>query len=102
MAYPDEGVLKTWLHALSDLNVRVKPMFGCYCVYVDDCPVGWLSERAFSLREVGLDSLPSDLRRPQPTDRIREIVIPLDLYAAPWLARAVQETADVLNAQKKQ
>ena len=40
--------------ALKDLNVRVKKMFGCYCVYCDDEPVGWLSEDVFSLREAGL------------------------------------------------
>ena len=40
MAYPDDGVVQTWLDALKDLNVRVKKMFGCYCVYCDDEPAG--------------------------------------------------------------
>ena len=54
MAYPDEGVVQTWLDALKGLDVRVKKMFGCYCVYCDDQPVGWISQGVFSLREVGL------------------------------------------------
>ena len=48
-------------------------MFGCYCVYCDGQPVGWLSEDIFSLREVGLSDLPPDLKRPGPGDKIREI-----------------------------
>ena len=60
---------------------------------------GGLAEReVFSLREVGLDLLPAGLRRPAPGDSIQEIVIPLDEYAAPWLPKAVQATADRLKA----
>ena len=40
MAYPDGGVVQTWLDALRGLNIRVKKMFGCYCVYCDSQPVG--------------------------------------------------------------
>lgn len=43
MAYPDDHTLQLWLDALRGLNVRVKKMFGCYCLYCDDQPVGWLS-----------------------------------------------------------
>lgn len=39
MAYPSEEVVQTWLKALQGLNVHVKKMFGCYCLYCDDQPV---------------------------------------------------------------
>ncbi|MGI6026274.1 MAG: hypothetical protein ACOX7G_04825 [Candidatus Scatomorpha sp.] len=80
MAYPDDGVVQTWLDALKDLDVRVKKMFGCYCVYCDDEPVGWLSEDVFSLREAGLTYLPDALKRPAPVDRVQEI--------PPWITAA--------------
>ena len=101
MAYPDDGTVQTWLDALHGLDIRLKKMFGCYCVYCDSVAVGWLSGEAFSLREVGLDLLPAGLRRPAPGDSIQEIVIPLDEYAAPWLPRAVQATADRLKADPR-
>ncbi len=85
MAYPDDGVVQTWLDALKDLNVRVKKMFGCYCVYCDDEPVGWLSEDVFSLREAGLTYLPDALKRPAPGDRVQEIPIPLDYSSCEWI-----------------
>ena len=100
MAYPEEGVVQTWLDALKELNIRVKKMFGCYCVYCDGQPVGWLSEDIFSLREVGLSDLPPDLKRPGPGDKIREIAIPLDDCYCDWLPRAVQETADRIKKTK--
>lgn len=101
MAYPDESVVQTWLDSLRGLNVRVKKMFGCYCVYCDNQPVGWLSESVFSLREVGLSCFPRDLKRPTREDRIQEIVIPLDYCHAEWLPNAVQETANVIKVRKK-
>ena len=101
MAYPKDDVVQTWLDALKGLDVRVKKMFGCYCVYCDSQPVGWLSEEIFSLREVGLSDLPPDLKRPGPEDKIREIVIPLEDCSCDWLPRAVQETADKIKWNKK-
>ena len=61
MGYPEDGVVQTWLDALQGLNVRVKKMFGCYCLYCDNQPVGWLHEGVLSLREVGLTYLPDHL-----------------------------------------
>lgn len=100
MAYPDDGVVQTWLDALKDLNIRVKKMFGCYCVYCDDEPVGWLSEDVFSLREAGLTYLPDALKRPTPGDRVQEIPIPLDYSSCEWLPQAVQETANMRKRGK--
>lgn len=94
MAYPEESVVRQWLDALQGLDVRVKKMFGCYCLYCDEQPVGWLSGRVLSLREAGLSYLPAELKRPAPEDSIREICIPLDFCRAEWLPRAVQDTAD--------
>ena len=85
--------------AIADIyNGYVKKMFGCYCLYCDGQPVGWLSENAFSLREVGLTDLPAEIKRPLPQDKIQEIVLPLDSYQAPWLPKVIQETA---NRRKK-
>ncbi|MBE5038756.1 hypothetical protein INF35_13255 [Subdoligranulum sp. DSM 109015] len=88
MAYPDDHTLQLWLDALRGLNVRIKKMFGCYCLYCDDQPVGWLSGSTLFLREVGLTDLPA-----VPEDKIQEIPIPLEACGQSWLPRAVQETA---------
>lgn len=94
MAYPTQEVVQQWLRALQGLKVRVKKMFGCYCLYCDDRPVGWLSGEILSLREVGLPYLPPELKRPAPGDSIQEIPIPLSCCGAAWLPRAVQDTAN--------
>ncbi len=101
MASTDEGVVQTWLDALSGLNIHTKKMFSCYCVYCDHQAVGWLSESVFSLREVGLTYLPEYLNRPSPKDKIQEIVIPLDYYHCEWLPKAVQDTANALKNKKR-
>ena len=98
MAYPDENIVQLWLNSLKGLPVCVKKMFGCSCLYCDGQPVGWLSENAFSLREVGLTDLSAEIKRPLPQDKIQEIVLPLDSYQAPWLPKVIQETA---NRRKK-
>ena len=51
-----------------------------------------------SLHEVGLDYLPDDIKRPAIGDKIQELVIPLDYAKAEWLSRAVQDTADIIEA----
>ena len=48
-----------------------------------------------SLREVGLDYLPDDIKRPGKDDKIQELVIPLDYVKAEWLPGAVQDTANI-------
>lgn len=99
MAYPKEETVQTWLAALQGLDVRVKKMFGCYCLYCDDQPVGWISGETLSLREVGLPDLPQNLKRPAPSDRIQEIVIPLEYAGCDWLRRAVQATAEIRKTE---
>lgn len=101
MKYPEDGVVQTWLDALKGLDVRVKKMFGCYCLYCDNQPVGWLHEGILSLREVGLTYLPDHLKRPSPGDSIQEIPIPLEDCHCPWLPQAVQDTADIRKARKR-
>lgn len=93
MAYPEESTVHKWLTALQGLNVHVKKMFGCYCLYCDDQPVGWLSADVLSLREVGLSYLPPVLKRPAPEDTIQEITIPLEYCNCEWFPQAVQDTA---------
>ena len=95
MACGDSGIVQDWLNALSELDIKVKKMFGCYCLYCDDQAVGWIHDSVMSLREVGLDYLPEDIKRPAPKDRIQELVIPFDYVDAEWLPRAVQDTADI-------
>ena len=90
----DEGIVQTWLEHLSCLHVEAKKMFGCYCLYCDGQAVGWIHDSVLSLREVGLDYLPDDIKRPKKNDKVQELVIPLDYANADWLSRAVQDTSD--------
>ena len=98
MAYEDPSIVQEWLDNLSELNVKVKKMFGCYCLYCDGQAVGWIHDSVMSLREVGLDYLPDDIKRPGKEDKIQELVIPFDYVRAEWLLRAVQDTADIRKA----
>lgn len=95
MAYEEETIVQEWLDHLKDLRVKTKKMFGCFCLYCDDQAVGWIHDSVLSLREVGLDYLPDDIKRPGREDRVQEIVIPFDYVNAEWLPRAVQDTADI-------
>lgn len=95
MAYEEQAIVQEWLDNLSELNVKVKKMFGCYCLYCDGQAVGWIHDSVLSLREVGIDYLPEDIKRPVPGDKIQELVIPFDYANAEWLPRAVQDTADI-------
>ena len=94
MPYEEDPVVREWLDHLRGLNVQVKKMFGCRCLYCDGQAVGWLHDGVLSLREVGLDYLPAEIKRPGEKDKIRELVIPLDYVAADWLPNAIQDTAD--------
>ncbi len=42
MSYATEDVLQGWLGNLKGLDVEVKKMFGCHCLYCDDQAVGWI------------------------------------------------------------
>ena len=95
MAYELENIVREWMDHLKGLNVEVKKMFGCYCLYCDGQAVGWIHNRVMSLREVGLDYLPNDINRPTKEDKILELVIPLDYANADWLPKAVQDTAAI-------
>lgn len=95
MACKDSPIVKEWLDSLSSLNVKIKKMFGCYCLYCDDQAVGWIHDSVLSLREVGLDYLPKDIKRPGPDDKIQELVIPFDHVHADWLPKAVSDTAAI-------
>ena len=94
MTCADETV-QTWLSGLKGLNVTVKPMFGCLCLYCDGQAVGWIHDNVLSLREVGLDYLPADVKRPGESDSVQELVVPFDYVNADWLPRAVQDTANI-------
>jgi hypothetical protein len=91
----EDEIVSEWMNHLKELNVYTKKMFGCHCLYCDGQAVGWIHDRVLSLREVGLDCFPKDIKRPNPEDKIREIVIPLDYVNAEWLPKAVQQTADL-------
>lgn len=90
----EENTVQVWLEHLNGLDVKVKKMFGCFCLYCDGQAVGWIHDGVLSLREVGLDYLPDAIMRPKKTDRIQELVIPLEYADAEWLKKAVQDTAD--------
>ena len=91
----EESNVQEWLSSLKGLDVEAKKMFGCYCLYCDGQAVGWIHDSVLSLREVDLDYLPDDIKRPNKDDRIHELVIPLDYAGADWLQKAVQDTADI-------
>lgn len=95
MAYELENIVRERMDHLKGLNVEVKKMFGCYCLYCDGQAVGWIHNSVMSLREVGLDYLPKDIKRPTKEDKIQELVIPLDYANADWLPKAVQDTAAI-------
>ena len=94
MPYDETDLVSEWLARLKGLNVAAKKMFGCYCLYCDGKAVGWIHDSVLSLREVGLDYLPTEIKRPGKEDKIQELVIPFDYVDADWLAQAVQDTAD--------
>ena len=94
MPYDENALVNDWLARLGGLNVAAKKMFGCYCLYCDGQAVGWLHDSVLSLREVGLDYIPTEIKRPGKEDKIQELVIPFDYVDADWLARAVQDTAN--------
>ena len=95
MPSEEEKIVQEWLDNLKHLNVSVKKMFGCYCLYCDGQAVGWIHDSVLSLREVGLDYLPKDIKRPTKEDRIHELAIPLEYANADWLEKAVHDTADI-------
>ena len=96
----EENNVQEWLSSLIGLDVEAKKMFGCYCLYCDGQAVGWIHDSVLSLREVDLDYLPDDIKRPNKDDRIQELVIPLDYARADWLSKAVQDTADIRKRKR--
>ena len=100
MVYEEENIVQEWLDHLKGLNVEVRKMFGCYCLYCDGQAVGWIHDGVLSLREVGLDYLPEDIKRPAKEDKIQELVIPLDQVNAKWLPKAIQDTAELRKRKK--
>ena len=94
MADREEAIAREWLDHLGGLQVEIKRMFGCWCLYCDGQAVGWIHDTVLSLREVGLSYLPEDIKRPAEGDRVQELVIPFDYVNAEWLPSAVQDTAD--------
>lgn len=97
----EEIIVQEWLERLAGLNVEAKKMFGCYCLYCDGQAVGWIHDGVLSLREVGLNYLPKDIKRPDHSDKIQELVIPFDYVNADWLPKAVQDTADIRKENRK-
>ena len=100
MAFEEEMIVQEWLDHLKNLDVEAKKMFGCYCLYCDGQAVGWIHDSVLSLREVGLEYLPDDIKRPEIKDSIQELVIPLDYADADWLPKAVQDTADIRKGKR--
>lgn len=67
----DKSIVQEWLDGLKALDVSVKKMFGCYCLYCDGQAVGWIHDSVMSLREVGLDYLPNDIKDPRRETKYR-------------------------------
>ena len=100
MPAEEKEIVSEWLDHLKDLDVKVKKMFGCWCLYCDGQAVGWIHDGVLSLREVGLDYLPGDIKRPGRDDPIQELVIPLDYANADWLPQAVRDTAEIRKRKR--
>ena len=100
MSFEEEAIVQEWLAHLKGLNVKTKKMFGCYCLYCDGQAVGWIHDSVLSLREVALDYLPEDIKRPTAKDKIQELVIPFDYVDAEWLPKAVQDTANFRKGRR--
>ena len=100
MAFEEETIVQEWLYHLKGLNAETKKMFGCYCLYCDGQAVGWIHDSVLSLREVGLNYLSEDIKRPTPEDKIQELVIPFDYVDAEWLPNAVQDTANIRKRER--
>ena len=87
MAYPDDGTVQTWLDALHGLNIRLKKMFGCYCVYCDGVAVGWLSGEVSSIEELEQPRLPYEGKEPEkgredlPSLHWNNIILPSEIGA---------------------
>ena len=96
----ENNIVQEWLDGLKGLDVEAKKMFGCYCLYCDGQAIGWIHDSVLSLREVGLDDLPDEIKRPNQGDKIQEIVIPFDYVNAGWLSKAVQDTADIRKGKR--
>ena len=92
---PEEKTVRKWLDSLKGLDIQAKKMFGCYCLYCDGQAVGWIHDGVLSLREVGLDYLPDNIKRPDKNSSVRELAITLDHAGADWLSRAVRDTANI-------
>ena len=101
MTAEEEMIAREWLDHLKGLNVQIRRMFGCYCLYCDGQAVGWIHDSVLSLREVALDYLPEEIKRPTPDDSIHELVISLDYVNAEWLPKAVQDTANIRKRGRK-
>ena len=101
MTAEEEMIAREWLDHLKGLNVQIRRMFGCYCLYCDGQAVGWIHDSVLSLREVALDYLPEEIKRPTPNDSIQELVIPFDYVNAEWLPKAVQDTANIRKRGRK-
>lgn len=101
MTAEEEMIAREWLDHLKGLNVQIRRMFGCYCLYCDGQAIGWIHDSVLSLREVALDYLPEEIKRPTPNDSIQELVIPLDYVNAEWLPKAVQDTANIRKRGRK-
>ena len=101
MTAEEEMIAREWLDHLKGLNVQIRRMFGCYCLYCDGQAVGWIHDSVLSLREVALYYLPEEIKRPTPDDSIQELVIPLDFVNAEWLPKAVQDTANIRKRGRK-
>ena len=101
MAIEESRNVREWLDALEGLDIAVKKMFGCWCLYCDGQAVGWIHDNVLSLREVGLTYLPDEIKRPSREDKIQELVIPFDYVKAEWLPKVVQDTADMRKMESK-
>ena len=83
-----------------DGGIYAKKMFGCYCVYFDMVPVGWVSDGIFWLKNVGRNDLYTEdyLREKK---HLRQIPVFIEQFHLPWFKEIVSKTAMVVKQKQK-
>ncbi|HWH26710.1 MAG TPA: TfoX/Sxy family protein [Pseudolysinimonas sp.] len=88
---------------LAGLPFRTQPMFGEYCLYVDNKVVGFITDNVLRLKPVGVDAEVLEgtfLGEAYPGSKLYHSVPPELADDEAWLQRAVLATAELAPASK--
>lgn len=101
MPVSNEIVANQLIGSFPDIQLSAKKMFGCYCVYCNLQPVGWISSGLFCVKNVQPchNILASHLA--VYNDAQCEIPVPNTDFGAPWLREVLLQTAYYVAFHKK-